>query len=252
MNEPLILAFLVFTRIGALLMSLPGIGAAFIPATARLGAAVPLTIILYPSVEGVTVPLTISELVLAVASEVVLGVAMGYSVQLVFSVLSTAFETIGLQAGLGMATLLDPITGSQPSVLGVFAIWLATGLFFGTDLHLVCIDAMARSLTTVPPAHTGDVIARAGVLIPLADATFRAGAQLAGPLVIFTFVVHLAQALLARMAPNMQLFWAIGPILSVGLGLVVLAATMPTLLGAWYAMMPRALHAIAVLSGAGR
>jgi len=243
--------FFVLTRIGALLMTMPALGSRAVPTWGRLGAALPLAFILYPAVAEVPIPPSLSALVAAVLAEVAVGVSMGFAVRLVFDVLTMAFEVIAAQVGLSMASLLDPVTGSTPTVLSSLATWLATGMFFGANLHLMCIDAVADSLLAMPPGAVLRPLQAGAVLVPLAEAALRAGVQLAGPLTIFSFVMHLGQSLLGRMAPSLQLFYAIGPALSVGFGLFILAAALPALLSTWFALMPRALEAAGILGGLG-
>jgi flagellar biosynthetic protein FliR len=241
--------FFVFARVGALLMSMPALGSRVIPAWGRLGAVLPLGFILYPAVAETPIPPSLSTLVAALLAEIAVGVSMGFAVRVVFDVLTMSFEVIAAQIGLSMASLLDPVTGSTPTVLSSLATWLATGIFFGADLHLVCLDAVADSLRAMPPGAVVSPMQAGSVLVPLVEAALRAGVQLAGPLTIFTFVMHLGQSLLGRMAPNLQLFYAIGPVLSVGFGLFVLAAALPALLSTWFALMPRALEAAGILGG---
>jgi flagellar biosynthesis protein FliR len=103
----------------------------------------------------------------------------------------------------------------------------------------------------MPPGAVVDPLRSGLVIVPLAESALEAGVQIAGPVTIFTFGVNLGQSLLGRMAPNLQLFYAIGPILSVGFGLFLLAVSLPALLATWYGMMPQALQALGLLGGFG-
>ena len=245
------LAFLVFTRVAALLMTLPLVGGGAVPALARMALALPLTVVMLPAAGSPSLDLSLSGVVGALIMEILLGAAMGFCAQLAFHVLAMAFEIIGAQAGLTIGAIIDPIAGQQNAVLATFATWIATAVFLGADVHLGCIRAVAQSFATAPPGHVAGLAAAGQGLVSLAEVCFEGAVQLAGPLTVFVFAVNLGQSLLGRMAPNIQLFWAIGPVLSVGIGLFVLAAVMPSLISTWFALMPQALAVMNALP-AGR
>ncbi len=244
-----VVAFLVFARVAALLATMPLASGTGVPVWSRLAVAVPLTAVLLPTAGVYSGDYTLSALVAAVVREVVMGSAMGFVVQAVFQILASAFEAIGSQAGLSVAGFFDPLLKSQSSVLASLATWLATGAFLGADMHLACIRAVSLSFERAPPGTPILGPAAFTNLLTFCEACFRSGVELAGPLTIFTFIIHLGQSLLARMAPNIQLFWAIGPVLSIGFGLLVMAASLPAILTGWFALLPQALDVMNALPG---
>lgn len=247
MIATVITAMLVFARVGGLIMALPGLSTQSVPAMARLAAALPLTLVLFPAAAAARVPDTVSTLVAAVLAEAVLGLAMGFAASLAFGALTAGADMIGAQSGLQIATLLDPLTMSNTSAVAVLATWLGTAVFFGTDLHLVCIGLLGASLREAPPGALADVTSAGALLVPLAGSALYTGVQLAGPLTIFVFLVNVGLSLLGRMAPNMHLFFAVGPTITVVAALALLAAAMPSLLGAWMAFMPEGLSVLRAL-----
>lgn len=244
-----VVAVLIFARLAGLLMTMPGFSSQLVPALARLAAAVPLTAVLYPVATNAIVPETVSGLVVAVLGEVLVGVAMGFAISVVFGTLTMGAEMISAQSGLQMAMLLDPMTMSSPSAVSVLATWLGTGVFFGADLHLACIAALAESLGASPPGSFGLVFQQATVLIPTMGAVLSTAVQLAGPITIFVFTVNLGLSLVGRMAPNLQLFFALGPTITVVAALGILAAALPAMLTAWYSFLPLGFAAMRTLSG---
>ncbi len=228
--EPLLLGFLVFARLGGLLMALPLTGSGAVPPLARLAAALPLAAVLYPTVEGATVPVTIPDLLVTTALEVGVGVAMGFIVGMVTGALSMASEVIGMKIGLSMGGMLDPVSGTMGSPLGTIAQLLASGIFFGLDLHLACIRAVGESLQTVPPGAILTPLAGAEVLVDVAARVLVLGVRLAGPVVAFALLVNLALMVLGRMAPGLQVFYSIGMSFTIFAGLVVLAAALPAMM----------------------
>lgn len=228
--EPILMGFLVFARVGGLLMALPVTGSGSVPAIARLAAALPLAAVLYPTVDGARAPSTIPELLVTGTLEVGVGVAMGFVVGLVTGALSMASEVIGMKIGLSLGGMLDPITGTQGNPLGALAQLLASGLFFGMDMHLACIRTLGESLITLPPGAVVAPLAGGEVLINVASSVLVLGVRLAGPVVAFALLVNLALMVVGRMAPGLQVFFSIGMSLTLMAGMVVLGAAMPAMI----------------------
>ena len=238
---PLLVGFLVFGRVAAMLMAMPITGNQGVPRTVRLGVAMPLAAVLYPTVPPVHLPNTVPQLVVTLGGEVLLGVAMGFVIALLTGAVSLASEVISAKIGLSMASMLDPMTGSHGSTLGALAQTLATGIFFSLDMHLGCVRALAASLQELPPGAIENPLGAGQVLFEVASSVFVLGVRLAGPLVFFAMMVNLALLVLGRMAPGLQLFFSIGTSFTVIAGIVLLGAALPamlqveatTLQGAW-------------------
>ena len=238
---------LIFARLAGLLMVLPGIASRAVPSFARLVLAVPLTMLLLPAASEMSVPGSLSILFAQIASEALLGVAMGFCVSLVFSSLSTAADVISAQSGLQIASMLDPLTMSQPGAAGVLVTWLGTGIFFGGNVHLHCILALGESFHALPPGKIVSALGAGSVLLPLGGVVLSTGIQLAGPIIAFVFCVNLGLSLLGRMAPGLQLFFSVGPALTVAASLALLAVTLPALLNSWYVSLPAGFDVLASL-----
>lgn len=248
MIETVAAAILVFSRVGGLLMTLPGFGMRVVPAMARLGAAVPLTLLMMPASGVVPVPETLSQLLAGVASELLLGLAMGTAVALAFGALGTAGELLATQGGMHIASMFDPLTLSQPGAIGVLATWLGTGVFLGSGLHLYCLVALADSFHALPPGAIVHPAESGLLLVPAAGAALTVGVTLAGPITIFVFTVNLGLSILGRMAPNLQLFFAVGPTLTVLAALTLFGIGLPALLSAWAYTLPDGVAAITALT----
>jgi flagellar biosynthetic protein FliR len=226
----LVAAFLVFSRLGGLLMAMPGFTAGTLPSIARLGAALPLTLVLLPGAGQPAIPGSVPALAGAVIMEAGIGLAMGMCVSMVFGAFTMAAEIMGAKMGINLASLLDPMTGSTQGGLGVLASWLGVGVFFATDTHASCIVALGESLQAVPPGTFEHPLRAGAVLFEVATAVTASAVQLAGPVIAVVMVVNLAIMLLGRMAPNLQLFYAIGPGVTLVVGFVVLGAALPSLM----------------------
>ena len=228
--EPLLVGFLVFARMSALLMSLPVTGNRGVPMMLRMAIALPMAAVLYPTVEGAAVPNTIPMLATAVVCEVILGVAMGFVVSMLTGAVAIASEILASTIGLSMASMLDPMTGSQGSTLGALAQVLATGVFFTMDIHLGCVRALGDSLQTLPPGQLMAPLGAGEVVIEVASNVLTLGVRLAAPLMFFSLMVNFALMVLGRMAPGLQLFFSIGTSFTVIAGILLLGSALPALL----------------------
>jgi flagellar biosynthesis protein FliR len=229
----LVAGFLIFARIGGLFMTLPGLSAEAVPAWSRLAAALPLTVVLLPAVDAPEVPGAVGALVASVITEAFVGAAMGLGVAMVYGAFTAAADLIGTKMGLNVGSMLDPLTHSTQGPLAAMASWLATGVFFATDIHLQCIRTLATSLHILPPGGALHPLRAGAVLTEAVAAVGLVSLQLAGPIVAFLFLVNLALMVLGRMAPNLQLFFGIGVSLTVTAGLVLLAVSLPALLSVY-------------------
>lgn len=226
--EPLVASALVFSRTAGLLLTLPGFGPA--PATVRLGLALPLTIILYPSISDYPIPATLPMMIGGVLLESITGIAMGMLVSILISTLTVMGEMISVNIGLHLAQMLDPLTNSRSDAMGSLFSILAMALFIGSDTHLECIKIFAESFRTIPP---GVFLLPSGYVPQLVDAVgimLRVGISLAGPITVFVFLIHLGLSILGRMAPNLNIFFSIGMSLTLVMGLLIILASIgPTL-----------------------
>ncbi len=245
-------ALLVFARLGGLLMTLPGFSSAVVPVLARLGAAVPLTLLLLPVSAGVVAPPTLSALAAGIGGEVLLGIAMGSVVAVMFGSLGTAADLLSTQGGMHIGTMLDPLTHAQPGAVGVLATWLGTGVFLGAGLHLECLAALADSFEVLPPGTMTHPLSAGEIFLPAAGHAIYTGVTLAGPVTIFVFLVNLGLSILGRMAPGLQLFFAVGPSFTVVASLVLFAIALPSLLSAWMNVLPEAIASILALAELAR
>jgi len=231
--ELVVAGMYVFARLAGLFGTLPGLGSAGVPGLARLGFALPLTIVLLPAYGPVEVPGTVVGLLCGVLLEALVGIATGTVVAVAFGALSLAAEIISGQIGFQAAAMMDPLTGAQNGALGSLATWLATGMFFGSDQHLGCVVALGRSFEVLPSGEVGHIWQVGWVVLRVVTAALDTGVQLAGPVVIFVSMVNLGLALLGRMAPNLNLFFGVGHTITLVAGTALVALALPALLLTW-------------------
>ncbi len=198
---------LVFFRVLSLIWFLPLFESTAVSAIYKAGLGMLIAFLLFQ-----TVPFTADLhgdaflLLIAVGKEVLIGLAMGFFVRILFMAVSSAGEVMSMQSGLSFARALDPMLAAQTSVLEQFQSLLATMVFLGIDGHHVVLQAIAKSLRDVPP---GQVMLRPALFNFLATSTgkiFGASLKICAPVVATLFLMEVALGILARLVPQVNVF----------------------------------------------
>lgn len=219
-------AGLVFSRIGAMVMLVPGLGDASVSPRIRLSFALLMSLLLTPLVApNVVVPPAVSGAAAAVIKEVLVGLMMGAILRLFFTALSTAGEVVSIQTTLGFAQTTNPGQAQPSATLSTFLSLMGTVLLMTTDLHHLFFGAMFNSYELFP--FSRDVpIADAGTLaVQTVAGSFALGIQLSAPVIVFSIVFNIAAGLVGRVMPQFQIFFVATP-LSVMLGLSIFALSL--------------------------
>jgi flagellar biosynthesis protein FliR len=223
---------LVFARIGTMIMLMPGLGEVNIPTRIRLGIALALTLILLPlhrAAYQVNLE-NLAPLPVLLVHEILVGLILGATARVTISALTVAGSVIAQQLGLGFVTAVDPTQGQQGIVVGNLLTILGITLLFATDLHHLVIAALTESYTIFKPGElipSGDVASLATKAFALA---FKIGVQLSAPFLVFGLVFNLGLGVLARLMPQMQVYF-VGAPLSILLGFLILVAVIATMMG---------------------
>jgi flagellar biosynthetic protein FliR len=215
MSGGVLVFFLVFSRVGAMVMLLPAIGDAGVPARVRLGLALAISFAMVPVVAHFyphDVPSSAIGLGVLLIQELVAGILIGGMSRLIMSALSVAGQLIATQTGLAYTQTIDPTFGEQGAIVGTFFSMLGVVLIFATNLHHLAIGAIVGSFTILPPGAPLPTQDMAQEAINLTAGAFAIGLQLAAPFVVFGFAVNAAIGLLARLMPQMQVFFIAMPI----------------------------------------
>lgn len=214
-------------RILALVLSAPVLGHSSLPLRARVALAVIVTVVVAPTIGSLPPVDPGSEAgLLVLAQQIVIGLALGFTMRIVFVAVEMAGELAGLQMGLGYATFFDPQSAGHVPVVGRFLGWVATLTFLALDGHLQMLYLLAVSFSMLPisPAPLdGSIFA---MLAYWGAEIFRAGVLLALPLLAALLLANIALGVLTRAAPQLNLF-AVGFPLTLALGLLMLGLALP-------------------------
>jgi flagellar biosynthetic protein FliR len=197
---------LVLARVGGALtfVPLPGINA--LPEPVRVALAMGFTLSLHarwPVIDASGV--TIATLAGWAAAEAALGIAIGVCVAIVLEAFTMAAQVLGLQAGYGYASTIDPNTQADSGILLVLSQLMAGMMFFALGLDREILRLFARSLDTVPVGTYIFGPASAKALIRLGSSLFSTGVRLALPVVALLVMVDVALALMGRLNSQLQL-----------------------------------------------
>jgi len=217
-----------FFRIAAMVMVAPIFSSNFVSARARLLLALAVSMVIIPTIPAdmpVVEPLSATGL-LIIAQQILIGACMGFMLQLLFNAFIVAGQIIAMQMGLGFASMVDPQNGVMVPVISQFYLILVTLIFVSIDGHLILIQVMHESFTTMPIAATGLEPTDFRDLAGQASWMYAAGVIIALPAIGSLMMVNLAFGILSRAAPQISPF-SIGFPMTIILGFVIIMFTLP-------------------------
>src|SRR4030081_339604 len=191
---------LVFARIGAMVMLLPGFGEANIPVRIKLAIALLLTLVILPlhrAAYHVDMQ-SLTPLLVLMLHEIIIGIVLVATARVTLSALQVAGSVIAQQLGLGFVTAIDPTQGQQGLLIGNFLTILGLTLLFATARHHLVIAALNESYRIFSPGElmpSGDVAALATRAFA---AAFRIGMQRSAPALGFGLGFNIGLGLLGR------------------------------------------------------
>ncbi|HMW63457.1 MAG TPA: flagellar biosynthetic protein FliR [Azospira sp.] len=221
--------FFPLARILAILAAAPPFSNPALTLRVRLAAGLAITFAITPVLPPIP-PLAPGSAagLLILAQQMLIGLAMGFAMRLVFTAVDLAGEMISMQMGLGFASAYDPQTAGQTAVISEFLGLLALLVFMSINGHLMVIATLAQSFALIPigiqsaDPTSWHKLAQAGSII------FSSGLFLALPILVALMITNLALAVLSRAAPQLNLM-AIGFPLTLALGFASLIVALPYL-----------------------
>jgi flagellar biosynthesis protein FliR len=223
---------LVLARVGPLFAFGPVFGSRLINGRARSIAAVGLSFGLAPAVaRDVVVPQNVVELTMALAGEVLIGLAFAYVVALLMAAVQAAGAMLDTLIGFSYGALVDPVSGAQASVLSNTYAMMAAVVFLAIGGDAFVLEGLARSYELLPagdPAQLGQVSEVARVAF---SGIFLAALQIAAPVLVAILLTDAAMGVATRAVPQMNAFALSFPI-KIVVGLLVLVASLP-FAGGW-------------------
>lgn len=213
-------AFLVFCRVGACLMLLPGIGGRHLPVQVRLFLAVAISLAFTPllrgEMSGVAAPTNAVGFVLSVTSEVAVGAGIGLLARVFFLALQTMANAMAQAIGLASMPGL-PLEDDEPlPAIATLIAFSATTLLFATDLHLELIKGLFESYRRIPPSATFTLRFALPDLVDQITAAYLLALRLASPFIIYSIIANLAVGIANKFTPQIPVYFVATPFVLAG------------------------------------
>ena len=228
--EPQLWALLfVMVRVGAAFVAAPVFGNVSVPLQMRVVLAGAIGVLVLGEADITPPPQVFAVATfLSIAAEALVGLALGFILQIAFAAPLIAGELIGGSMGIGFANMIDPNSGRSSPAIGQFLSILLTLLFLSVDGHLVLVDTVARSYTALPPGAAWMAPEQLRDIALFGGYAFFAGLLLALPVGFLLLCLNLVVGMISRSAPALNLF-SIGLPASLAVGVIAMAAAFPAM-----------------------
>ncbi len=231
-----------FFRVLAVFTAAPIFSARSFPVRTRIGLALFIAIAAQASLNDQPhVDINSPKAFGAVLQQVGIGLAIGFAVRLVFSIFELAGQVIGFQMGLGFAAFFDPSTSAQSSAMGRFYVNMATLMFLAVNAHVVVLMAVIKSFDAFPVDQNFLAALEKVKLYSLGADLFASALWIALPVIGMLMFANLALGIVSRVAPQMNIY-SVGFPVTLSVGLIGVAATLPMLDQPFMRLMERILE----------
>lgn len=221
-------ALLIMIRVTIVMSIIPVFSAAQIPRLARIGLGLFITFVIYRVVPPMHVSLDLYALVGAILSQVVVGLIFGFVSYLVFMGIQLAGEILDIQIGFAVANVINPLNQQSVTVIGEFELTLASLIYLISNSHHLLFQGIGGSFNLLPLPYIGLDPSVAGNVTTFFTQASLIIFKVAAPAAIALFIVNVALGLMARVAPQMNVF-VVGFPLQIGVGLLMIAVSIPLL-----------------------
>ena len=218
---------LVLARVSPLFLLAPLFSSKTMPPRARGIAALAIAMGIAPlAMRGHQVPLdalTLGELAI---KEVLVGMAFAFAIAAVFAALQVAGSFLDTFTGFAYAAIVDPLTGNQSAVIHHIYTMIGVAIFVAIGGDAWTIQGLARTYDAVPLLSMPDLGSLVGGVNDAFVSIFRAGLEVAAPVVLAVVLTDAAFGVVSRVVPQLNVF-AVGFSAKIAVGLAVLAVSLP-------------------------
>jgi len=229
-------------RIGAMLLAMPVFGTRLLSTRVKVIVTVILAVLVLPLLPEVpqVEALSLQGMLISV-QQVLIGVGLGFTLQLVFGALMIAGEAIALSMGLGFASMVDPANGVNVPVVSQFFIIMATLIFLALGGHLMLIQLVVSSFQSMPIATDGLERANFWSIVSWGSEMFIGAVWVAIPALISMLTITLSMGVMTRAAPQLNIF-SVGFPVTMFMGFIILILVLPGFLPRINQMMLEAMQ----------
>ena len=219
---------LIFFRIGGILFAAPIFGNRNVPHLTRVGLILIVSLILTSTVRIVQPGSTLEILPLGIAliSELLIGIVIGFTVNLIFSSVQLSGQLVGFQMGFAIVNVMDPLSSNQISIIAQFQNILAILIFLAIDAHHWFLRAAAESFELIPPIGFYFSNELFSEIIRISGNMFIISVKIGAPLMAVLLFTSMSLGVIARTVPQMNVFIAGFPV-KIAIGLLFLGFSLP-------------------------
>ena len=223
-----VLVLLIFIRIISAFAATPVYSHASIPSQVKVFLSIVIAYIIFSltSPANIAVSFNVWWLFAMAIKEIIVGLIIGFSLNLVFYGFNFAGTFIGFDMGLAMAQVMNPVEETNGNVIGEVIYFLALMIFFIIKGHQYVIRALAFSFQIIPIGEFKASEQLFNLIIKYSSMVFIISIKIAAPILVSFFLIHIAEGILARMIPQMQVFFVTQP-LKIGIGFLLLITILP-------------------------
>ena len=237
---------LATTRATGFIVLAPPFNHGGIPRAVKGALALALSLVVFPHIVGTMPEVTAGFLVVGAVTEAVIGAALGFVVQVLFTAVQMAGDLIDVTGGFSLQPAYDPMSLTTHGVIGKLHYLLAITLLFTSGGHLLLVRGFVTSYQGLPVGGSLPTDQLGSALMTAFSMMFLAAIQIAGPMVAVLLLADVALALLSKAAPALNIF-AIGFPVKIMITLTLLGLTFPLLPPALDSLMDTSLQAITSL-----
>jgi len=228
--EDFLAFFLILMRLTAFMTASPMLSAKGLPNLLKIGFCLVFSYILYLIMPHEVALLhgSLLEFALLAAKEVLFGLGLGYSVNLILVSMQMAGQMVDFQIGLSMAEFYDPLTNSRVSVFGNLYHWIGMTLFFVLNAHHILIYSFVESFELVPLTGIDLGTIDLGAVVDIFSGTFVTAFQIAIPVIFVLLLTDVVMGLLSRAVPQINILMLSLPI-KILVGMLALTVILPAI-----------------------
>jgi flagellar biosynthesis protein FliR len=216
---------LVGLRVSGLVMFAPFLGSNSIPVRIKAILVMAITALLYPVYAPNLPAVTVTNWVVLVITELVVGIALGFATNMAFEAAQMAGQVLSIQMGYSLVNILDPNTKVETTVVSMFHTTIVMLIFLRFDVHLWIVRAVAKSFAYLPPGSVHLTGTFTMALLHGMASVMSVGVQIAAPVIAATLVTDVVLGMLGKASPQMPLM-LLGPAVKSIVGLLVLGTAL--------------------------
>lgn len=218
------------SRISGVLVSLPILNSSYIPSRTRLFLALMIAMIVIPLVPKNTISDFDFRFIVTLATEFLFGLIIGFIFQLIFQAFILGGQIIASQAGLGFATMVDPMSTANVPLISQLYMLLVSLVFLGLDGHLAIIQMIVNSFQVIPFSTLSFSELQLKKIVEFSEFMFSGAISMAIPAIVALLVVNMGFGVMSRAAPQLNIF-SMGFSITLTLGIVIIYFTLNQVVG---------------------